>query len=198
MKAWLAVAMAAAVLPACAARDPAAIEGRSEPRAADWRPVALANAGLELPPEAGRNCPPRWNCSMHSDSSSYLFTVEALDAPEGKQALCIDRLKPEPWSVASQPVQAAPLRGGRVRLSVAVRIQEATARGATAGPWLKVTGGSGQLLEHREAPLAASAGWQRVSIEAPVAADAFGLEVGVTQLGGGRACFDDLRLEVLR
>jgi hypothetical protein len=198
MKSWLVAALAAAVLPACAARDPAAIESRSEPLVADWRPMPLVNAGLELPPVAGRNCPAQWNCVMHADPSSYRFTVEALDAPEGKQALCIERVRPEPWSTATQGMSAVPLRGARVRVSVAVRIQENSAQGAAAGPWLKVTGGSGQMLEHQERPVTATAGWQRVGVEAAVAGDAFGLELGVTQLGGGRACFDDLRLEVLR
>jgi hypothetical protein len=198
MRLLVAVSLGAAMaLSACAVNDPAPAAGPGDPARGEWRPLALPNAGFELPPEADRNCARRWNCSMHANPSSYVFTVEALDAPEGRQAMCVERVKPEPWSIATQYISAVPLRGARVRVSIAVRIEEATARGVAAGPWLRVNGLRGELIELRKEPVKATNGWQRVSIEAPIAAEAYTLHVGATQLGGGRACFDEFRLEVL-
>ena len=188
---------AAMALSACAVKDGSPIAGRGEPAPPEWRPIALPNAGFELPPEADRNCARMWNCSMHANPSSYVFTAEALEAAEGKQALCIERVKPEPWSLATQYMSAVAFRGARVRVSIAVRIEEATAHGVAAGPWLQVRGADSRQIDLRKQPIKATNGWQRVSIEAPIGADAQTLHVGVTQLGGGRACFDEFRLEVL-
>ena len=192
----VAIACCAAVaVPAAQDQEPR-IRALTGPQPANWEPVPLLNAGFEAAPVAGNNCPPNWGCSMHADPHSYLFQVEASQAAEGKQVACIVRVTPEPWSLMTQYVAALPLRGARARVSVAVRIE--SGQELKAGPWIAVRGGSGQTLAMNETPLAATQGWQRVSAEVPVASDAFGMEIGVTQQGGGRACFDDVRVEVLR
>jgi hypothetical protein len=199
MKIRIIAAMLAAAcgLAVHAARDKQPIEARTGPHPADSLrgQVPLANAGFEETQGAGANCPPRWGCSMHADPTSFAFRIDApADAPEGKQVMCIERIRPEPWSIATQSLDARPMRGARARLSLMVRID---APGPRAGPWMLVRGPHGSLLDFLERPVASTKGWERLEVELPVGADAQGIEVGATMLDGGRACFDDARLEVL-
>jgi hypothetical protein len=88
------------------------------------------------------------------------------------------------------------MRNTRARVSVAVRIDPDTAHGVSAGPWALVRGPLGNLA-FEERPVSSTTGWQRFSVEVPIAANAETIQVGATMLGGGRACFDDVRLEIL-
>ena len=180
----------------CEAAAPArkAEPARSEPLRVS-RLVPLTNAGFEAPPRSGERCAAGWACNMHADPESFAFRLDATRAAEGRQSLCVERVRPEPWALATTVVNVTPeLRGRRLRFSMALRVD--SAEGAGAGPWFVVHGPQGNL-EHAERPVKSTQGWERVSLEVPVAATAQMVEVGMTLLGGGRACIDDARLEVL-
>jgi hypothetical protein len=156
------------------------------------RVVPLRNPGFENAPRSGERCPEHWGCTMHSDPDSFRFALELAAPAEGRQSLCIERVRDEPWSLATQEVDARPLRGARLRFSLAVRIDRA--EGAGAGPYLVVSGPTGNLL-HEERLLTRTEGWQRVGIDFAVAPTAQTFEIGATLQGGGRVCVDDARLE---
>jgi hypothetical protein len=155
--------------------------------------VALKNPGFENAARKSERCPEGWECTMHSNPDSFVFKVESPEGAAGKQALCVERVLPEPWSLVTQSVQGAALRGARLRFSVALRVERAD--GAGAGPWAVVHGPSGNLV-HEERLLKATQGWERVAVDFPVGTMAQTVEVGATLQGGGRICIDDARLEV--
>jgi hypothetical protein len=154
----------------------------------------IANAGFEEAFAPGRACPPRWSCSVHADGSSFRFAPDAAGAAEGSQSLLVERVGKEPWAIVTQSFKAESLRGQRVRFSLAVRAQGVEGDGA--GPWLLVNGG-GEVLDHQVRRVVGSAGWQRQAIEIVVPSKAEYLSVGGTLEGGGRAWFDEARLEIL-
>jgi hypothetical protein len=155
--------------------------------------VALPNADLEMPVAAGSRCPPRWGCSAHGGIESHRFVLETAAPAQGRQSLCIERVGPDPWALATLSVDARALHGQRVRFSLAVRL-EAVPQGA--GPWIVVHGPQGNLL-HEQKLAAGTRGWERMSVDFDVAREAQSLEVGGTLEGPGRACIDDARLEIL-
>ena len=189
----LAAVATACLATACAAPAPA--PPPAAPRAAAAPPPALvlANAGFESEFAAGRACPPRWACSVHADGSSFRFAPDT-PAAEGKQSLLVERVGKEPWATVTQSFRAQALRGQRIRFSLAVRTQGVDGDGA--GPWLLVSGDS-EVLDHQVRRIRGTADWQRQSIEITVPAKAEHLSVGATLEGGGRAWFDDARLETL-
>lgn len=157
--------------------------------------VALANAGFEedpLPPSCARG----WGCSMHADPQSFRFFIDAGAPGAGARSLCIEPVKREPWGEATQVVAAAPLRGKRLRFSVALRIDAVAGKGA--GPIAMVHGPHGELLAARELGLAGTRGWERCGVEIDIPAAAHDVEVGVMLEGAGRACLDEARLEILQ
>jgi len=174
-------AAVAAVLAACAAPPPPA------------QPVALRNGDLELPVPAGSRCPPHWGCAAHAGSESHRFVLETAAPGEGRQSLCIERVRPEPWALATLSLDAQALRGKRVRFSLQVRLEQ-VAQGA--GPWILVHGPQGNLL-HEQKVAAGTRGWERMALEFDVAREAQSLQLGATLEGAGRACIDDARLEIL-
>lgn len=180
----------------CVAAPPApASAAVTVPAAQATRVVPLRNAGFESAPRASERCPESWGCTMHSDPDSFVFRVEVVKPAEGRQALCIERVRNEPWALATQAVHdMATLRGRKARFSMAVRID--VAEGTGFGPWIVVHGPLGNLA-HEEKLLAKSTGWERVAVEFRIGATAQMLEVGATMQGGGRGCFDDARLEIL-
>lgn len=193
----LLVGVAAFVSTACIAAAPAdkpkGVPARPAPPESS-RVVPLPNAGFESAPRAGERCPEHWGCTMHSDPDSFVFRIDIARPAQGKQSLCIERVRNEPWGLATQVVRDAGLRGRRLRFSIALRIDRAD--GAGAGPWAVVHGPSGNLV-HEERLVTATKGWERVSVEFPVGPTAQMVEVGATLQGAGRACIDDARLEVL-
>ena len=192
----LAVILAAWVA-GCAAAAPSGkpVGAKSEPHPASPA-VALRNPGFENAPRPGERCAEHWECAMHNNPDAFSFRVEAARPAEGRQSLCIERVHDEPWAIATQSLQAAALRGKRLRLSIAVRVERADGAGAGAGPWILVHGPSGNLA-HDERVLAATDGWQRVSLDFAVGATAQLVEVGATLQGAARACIDDARLQIL-
>ena len=193
----LAVASLACIATACAApaTTPAPVTV-SPPAKAAPLPLtyAIANASFEEAFPPGRGCPPRWGCSVHADGSSFRFAPDAAGAVEGRQSLLVERVGKEPWATVTQSFKAEPLRGQRVRFSPAVRAQGVEGDGA--GPWLLVNGG-GEVLDHQVRRVVGTANWQRQVIEIVVPPRAEYLSVGGTLEGGGRAWFDDAKLEIL-
>jgi hypothetical protein len=155
--------------------------------------VALRNAGFEEADPAAR-CAIGWGCTSHADPSAFRFLFEEAAPASGKRSFCIERVRDEPWALVTQEVEATALRGSRIRLSIALRLEGATGNGA--GPWVVAQGSASRL--HDQKLVNATRGWQRVAVEMAVPGDARYLEVGVALEGGGRACFDDARLEIVQ
>ncbi len=166
------------------------------PGAAPPAAVALRNADFEQPSRQGERCPAGWACKMHADPESFRFTLDPERPAEGRQSLRIERRTREPWAVATQVVRPPALdalKGRRVRVSLAVRVDGATGKGA--GPWTLVHGPRGNLA-HAKKLVKGSQDWERLAVEVDVAPSALMLEVGATLEGPGRVWIDDLRVEV--
>jgi hypothetical protein len=189
----LGVAFASACMAAAPAQKPRGEPAKSEPLAVP-RVVPLKNAGFENAPRSGERCPEHWGCSMHADPDSFRFSLERSAPAEGKQSLCIERVTNEPWSLATQALDAVALRGAKLRFSLAVRVDRA--EGPGAGPFLIVHGPTGNLA-HEERLVTRTDGWQRIAVDFTVAPAAQMVEVGATLQGDGRACVDDARLEFI-
>jgi hypothetical protein len=191
----IAFALGAAFATACAAAVPAqkprGEHAKSGPLEVP-RAVPLKNAGFENAPRSGERCPEHWGCTMHADPDSFRFSLDRATPAEGRQSLCIERVTREPWSLATQAIDAVALRGTRLRFSLAVRVDRAAGPGG--GPFLVVHGPSGNLA-HEERLVTRTAGWQRIAVDFTVAALAQRVEVGATLQGDGRVCVDDARLE---
>jgi hypothetical protein len=198
MRRWLAAA-AVPLVAGCASAagrpDPIAIS-RDVPRAEAPLPgIELRNANFELPPRSPNTCATRWDCSVHADPSSFTFTV-IQEAPEGKQAICIERVGNEPWATLSQVVQPGSVRGSTLRLSMMMRVVGASGEGA--GPWVVLQAGSGATLKHYQSLSKDTRGWTRATLEFDVLTGTELIEIGATLEGPGRACIDDVRLEVVK
>ena len=184
----LALAVASWVLAACA------------PVAAGTAPasvpalVPMRNAGYEDAPRGGERCAQHWDCTMHADPGAFRFRLESTAPAAGQRSLCIERIKPEPWALATQAIDIGALHGKRLRFSIAVRAEALDGRGA--GPWIQMHGVPA-AQGHVERLVTRTDGWQRVAVEFTVFPAATLLEVGAVLEGGGRACLDEARLEVL-
>lgn len=183
---------AAAVLLAACAGAPTA--PAPQPAVAQPRPLAVKNAGFEDPARVQERCANHWSCTMHADPASFRFTLVEGGAASGARSLCIERVKPEPWAQLTQYFEPGDLKGRRLRFSVSVRTEGIDGPGV--GPWAQVHG------PQRPFPAVGmkvqkTKGWERHAIEFAVDPQAIHFEVGVNLEGGGRACVDDARLEVL-
>jgi hypothetical protein len=175
----------ATVLAGCAAPSPPASAANT---------IALKNPGFESDPDPSRPCALGWDCTMHANPQSFRFFHEERAPARGKRSFCMEPLTGEPWALVTQGIHEPPFRGAMVRLSLAVRVEGASGNGA--GPWILIQVNGGRDI-HRQTLVNGSHGWQRVSVEIAVPANARIIEVGATLEGGGRACFDDFRLEVV-
>lgn len=195
MRQSIALALGAVFASACMAAVPAGkprgAPARSEPLEVP-RLVPLKNAGFESAPRSGERCPEHWGCTMHADPDSFRFSLDRAAPAEGKQSLCIERVTNEPWSLATQAVDAVALRGAKLRFSLAVRVDRAAGPGG--GPFLIVHGPTGNLA-HEERLVTRTDGWQRIAVDFSVASAAQIVEIGATLQGDGRVCVDDARLE---
>ena len=174
---------AAALVAACAASPvpPQAVPPPAYP--------VLVNAGFEDPPVAERPCAPRWECSAHVHTGAFRYFV-AKEAASGHASLCIERVGNEPWALVTQGFHTTALRNKRLRLSMAVQAQGLD---GGAGPFAQSQGGRA----HAQKLVKATSGWERVAVELDVPADSSLVVLGAVLEGGGRACFDDVRLEVI-
>jgi hypothetical protein len=149
----------------------------------------LVNADFEDPPIAGRPCAPRWECSAHVHAGAFRYVV-ANEGASGTASLCIERVGSEPWALITQGFHTRALANKRLRLSMAVRADRLE---GGAGPWVQSQGGRA----HAQKLVKSTNGWERVAVDLDVPADSNLIVVGATLEGGGRACFDDVRLEVI-
>lgn len=182
----LLAALFAVLLAGCAVPAPA-------PAPSGLRQVPLKNAGFEDPPAQGERCAPSWSCPMHADPNSFRYVLEGSRPAAGARSLCVERVTREPWALLIQGFEAMPYRGKTLRLSAAVRVENLTGDGA--GLFAKVTGPV-RVAHAGYNLIKTGPEWQRLTLDFPVAADAMVVDVGGTLEGGGKACFDDVRLEV--
>lgn len=153
--------------------------------------LALANPGFEAQMGPDRRCAPGWDCIAHSNPEAFRFFTAAAAAP-GERSLCVERVANEPWALVRQLVRSPRLPGARLRLSMDVRVDGASGEGA--GPWILV-----ETLPrvHAQNVSNVARGWQRRAAHISVPAGASELVVGAILLGPGRACIDNVRLEIL-
>jgi hypothetical protein len=188
------LAPAVAALVACAQpalAPPPAAAAPAKPAAIARSPVALRNPSFEADMGAERRCAPAWDCTTHNDPLAFRFFLQE-NAAAGGRSLCVERVANEPWALVTQAFDNPALRGARVRLSMAVLVEAASGEGA--GPWALVPGNP--PLNPRRL-VRGTAGWQRLAVDFTVPANAAMVEVGATLEGPGKACFDDVRLEVV-
>lgn len=195
MRRFAILASAVAVLAACAAQPalpPAtAASAPAKPAAIASLPVALRNASFEADMGPDRRCAPAWDCTMHNNPLAFRFFLQE-NAAAGGRSLCVERVADEPWALVTQAFDNPGLRGARVRLSMAVLVEAASGEGA--GPWALVPGNP--PLNPRRL-VRGTTGWQRLAVDFTVPANAVMVEVGATLEGPGKACFDDVRLELV-
>lgn len=183
----------ALVAAGCAAPQQAAVKGEASLLRAGAL-VTLRNPSFEADPRAGANCANGWSCTMHADPKSFRF-YGADTGSEGRRSFCMEPLTKEPWGLLTQATSEAPLRGARLRFSIAVRA-EVSGRGA--GPWVQVRVPGMPALQTHMKLVQKADGWDVHAVEFEVPMNAITVEVGAMLHGRGRACFDDARLEVLR
>ena len=186
-----ALAWVAAMLAACAAVPPATAPGATSAPAAPLVPSNLVRNGGFEERDAARPCALAWDCVVHADPSSFRFFPESGAGPAGGQGLCVERVKPEPWALVRQLVRHERLLGATLRLSMNVRVQGAS--GAGAGPWVLV---EGPRMVNESVLVSGTGPWAPASVEFTIPRDATSLVVGATLEGDGKACFDDVRLEL--
>lgn len=184
----LASLLAVALLAGCAGAPTSA-----PAPAASASSVALLNAGFEQPPYPN-GCPLEWSCVMHAGVGSFrYFTGEPA---QGRQSACMERVTPEPWALLTTVVTPVePLLGKRLRLTFQMRRDRPEGDGA--GPFVTVQNGSGRIIFHDQKLMPSTRGWQAQALEFRVPPEGVILEVGLIVQGGGRACMDDVRLEIL-
>ena len=184
----VAAALAALAFSSCAAKDPAVAQE------AGVRDIALKNAGFEQSPVDGDRAP-GWACAAHSDPGSFRCGVDTSVKTEGRNSLRIERVRPEPWGLATQVVADRKLQGQRVRYSVSVRTEGAT--GAGGGAFLMVQGPGGATIAHQQKLEQGTTGWTRQALELVVPAGAETIVAGAILEGGGKLWIDAARIEVL-
>lgn len=175
-------------LAGCAAQEPAS------PAASAAAAIALKNPGFETGSDPQRPCAQGWDCTMHADPNSFRFFHDERSPALGKRSFCIEPITREPWALVTQGIHNPAFRGSVVRLSMAVRVDGVSGKGA--GPWILIqTPGGGKV--HEQKLVNGTRAWQRVEVEVAVPANAQIIEVGATLEGPGRACLDEVRLEVV-
>jgi hypothetical protein len=137
-------------------------------------------------------CALSWDCSMHSNPEAFRFFPLESGAATGSRSLCVERILDEPWMLLTQATHDPSFRGRRVRLSMQVRVEGAS--GGGAGPWVLARA---RPVANASRLAQGTTGWQRLVVELAVPADSQVVEFGATLEGPGRACFDDVKLEVL-
>ena len=198
--AWIGLLALAGCAPAPPAVAPAPVAAPPAPAAPAPVPrpvpppvpgIALRNASFETPMTPDNRCAPGWDCTMHNDPRAFRFYLQD-NAAAGARSLCVERVHDEPWALVTQGFDGPMVRGAKLRLSMSVMVVGATGEGA--GPWALVQGNP--PINPRRL-VRGTSGWQRLSIDIDVPRDRFIVEVGATLEGPGKACFDDVRVEVL-
>ncbi|HUP96374.1 MAG TPA: hypothetical protein VM073_00450 [Usitatibacter sp.] len=187
-------AFAALLSAACAAPEQAPVQGKASVPGAG-AVITLRNPSFEADSRADSPCATGWSCTMHADPKSFRFFSEET-GKEGRRSFCMEPLTKEPWGLLTQGTREAPLRGARLRFSIAVRATAVSGRGA--GPWVQVRVSGMPALQTHSKLVQKAESWEVHAVEFEVPSNAITVEVGAMLHGRGRACFDDARLEVLR
>ncbi len=186
--------VSAAVLAASCASPPPEVAKAPAPGAV--KIIALQNPGFEDKPAPGDNCPAGWGCTTHADPTSFRFTPLEVAPASGARSYCVESVGKEPWANLTQGLRdVAALRGTRVRLSLAVKLEGVAGQGV--GPMIIAQGRSGETIATAQTLGKGEKAWQRIEVEMDVPQATTLLEVGMTFIGRGKACIDDARLEVL-
>jgi hypothetical protein len=186
---WDALAMAG-VERVEAARNPrelaAALSGLFDGIAPTVRVLPFSRSAVQLPENAGGGGSPRFlawrheGIDLHTPFTSYTSErVEVGRVPDGASA------------DVAQTLDVERLRGHRVRFSVAVRFLAGEAGSAALNLQASTLGGSGSASWSQ--PIPRSLGWQRVTLETDVPADATDLTLSFDLTGSGRLNFDDVK-----
>ncbi|MDH5265522.1 MAG: hypothetical protein OEX21_12310 [Betaproteobacteria bacterium] len=186
------IALAAATAGGLVSAAPAQ-EAKEAPLSRPIASVTLRNADFEAPPQAGRDCPPAWWCTMHNDVTSFKFSLATESGARGK-VLKITHVRKEPWAVASQAVPIAEVKGKRMRVTVLVQTQAVEGK---AGPVVMIQGPGGRALADAKTLLPRGKGWTKAVVEIDVPANADSAEIGLYMEGGGWAAFDDVQAAVV-
>lgn len=158
---------------------------------------ALSNPDFETG-EVGQ-LPPGWR--FPSAAAGYRAEISDAGPQAGKQAARLWRdktvaLPPGGFGSLAQVLDAAALRGHRVRYSAAVRVDDP---GRQVGLWLRVdeAGGKQGFFDNMgDRPITAS-GWAVYTIEAYVSQEAENLLLGLLAQGDADARIDSVKLEDL-
>lgn len=170
--------------------------------------AAGTNLSFEAPATAAERAP-GWQLRARGAT----VAVDGRTVRDGAQSLRITPDGSDADVRVTQRVATAGLDGNRVRISAAVRTAASTpgtddstdskpgtdsteSRPGTAALWVRVDGGEGLLYVDYGAERRADGGrWERLSIEAPLAANAERLTFGAGVEGPGRVWLDDIRIE---
>ena len=191
---WDALAMAG-VERVEAARNPrelaAALSGLFDGIAPTVRVLPFsARSAVELPENTGGGGSLRFlawrheGVDLHTPFTSYTSErVEVGRVPDGASA------------DVAQTLDVERLRGHRVRFSAAVRFLAGAAGSAALNLQASTLGGSGSAAWSQPIipSTTSSGGWQRVTLEANVPADATDLTLSFDLTGSGRLNFDDVK-----
>jgi len=192
---WDALAMAG-VERVEAARDPRELAGALSDLFAGIAPTvrvlpfsASAKSAVDLSQDTGSGGAVRFlawyyeGVDLHTSFTSYSSErVEVGRAPVGASAK------------VSQDLDVERLRGHRVRFSAAVRFLAGDAGSAALNLQAATLGGSGSASWSQPIiPSIVRGGWQRVTLEAQVPADASLLTLSFDLTGAGRLTFDDVK-----
>jgi hypothetical protein len=152
--------------------------------------LALKNPGFE----ASASAPEGWQRQQHVGVQAYEVTLDAEDAPEGKQSLRMKRIKQQVYGLVDQQLALDPAADGKILNYSAMLRTEAVGPGG----WVLVvnflTAGRAIIGQARSAPLSGDSDWQRITLRKPLPPHTRILAVGVMLLDGGTAWMDDVKV----
>ncbi|HEY2291805.1 MAG TPA: S41 family peptidase [Thermoanaerobaculia bacterium] len=147
---------------------------------------AQPKSAVQLPEVAGKDGSLRLLAWRHSG-----VDLHGPFLPYESKRVEVGRTPDGASSDVSQILDVERLRGHRVRFSVAVRFLAGDAGSAALNLQASIPGGSGSASWSQ--PIARSGGWQRVTLEADVPANASDLTLSFDLTGSGRLTFDDVK-----
>lgn len=172
------------------------IHAQSSPADSPATRASLVNPDFEEG-SVGR-APDGWRSS--ASSADYEAKVVEGNPKTGRRAALLQSVSATQADARAfgnlmQAIDAAPLRGRRVRFRAAVRV-EGDAAGAQAQLWLRVDRAGKQMgfFDNMDDRPVTSGAWQYHEIVGDVAEDAAVVNLGLLLLGKGRAWLDDVSL----
>lgn len=165
--------------------------------------IAIPNASFEEG-VVGRP-PPGWHGSISPSSgdvasaADFASSVDDENPRDGRASVRLESNSPtrdqQQFGTVTGTIEAAPLRGRRIRLTGAVRADVPAA--THVGLWLRVDRSDRRpgFFDNMSGRSIRSTSWADYSIEGDVAPDAQRLVFGLLLAGPGRAWLDNVRLE---